>query len=126
MPKFIQTDRVAVSDDAGNTVFIRRKMDMGARLRITEAASAGESMVAYYVNNILTWEGPDFRGIKCTPENIEKIDLDDPFWVTVGNRIAELNPNLKEKDPDPLALPSTTDGTPPTTESSPVAADATT
>lgn len=103
MPKFIQTDRVAVSDDAGNTVYVRRKLDMGARLRISEAGTHGESILALYVSSILAWEGPDFRGIKCTPENIEKIDPDDEFWTKVGDKIAELNKHLWETDPDPLA-----------------------
>lgn len=108
MPKFIKTDRVGVSDDDGNTVYLRRKLDFGARLRITEASLKGESMIALYVQSILGWDGPDFKGIKCTPENIEKIDIDDPFWEKVGDKIAELNPNLQEASTNPLD--STTDG----------------
>ena len=124
MPKFIQTDRVAVSDGAGNTVYVRRRLDMGARLRIAEAQGSGEMFVALYVQNILAWEGPDFKGIKCTPENIEKIDVDDPFWVQVGDKIAELNSWLKGDDtPDPLAV--TTTGEPSMPESQPPADDTT-
>lgn len=104
MPKFIQTDRVAVSDDAGNTVYVRRKMDLGAVSRI-QGAKPGEGLVALYTANILAWSGPDFRGVDCTPENIEKIDPDDPFWVQVADRIAELN---KKGPASPLAV--TTDG----------------
>lgn len=117
MPRFIQTDRVPVADGAGNTVWVRRKMDMGTRLRTAEASNKGEMMVAYYVHNIMAWDGPDFKGIKCTPENIEKIDLDDPFWVEVGDKIAELNPPSKETDPDPLS--STMDGDPSSQENEP-------
>lgn len=124
MPKFIQTDRIAVSDDAGNTVYVRRKMDMGARLRVAEAAGNGETLVVLYQQNILAWEGPDFRGVKCTPENIEKIDVDDPFWTKVGDKIGELNKHLWEGSPDPLA--PTTAGETTTAESTTAAADSTT
>jgi hypothetical protein len=116
VPKFITTDRVAVSDDAGNTVYLRRKMDAGARLRTAEASTKGEALLTLYVTNILAWEGPDFKGIKCTPENIERMDMDDPFWERVGDKISELNPQLRGGDPDPLA--STTDGVLSTPESS--------
>jgi len=125
LPKFIKTDRVAVSDDNGNTVYVRRRMDMGVRLRVQEAFSKGEGLVALYVQNILAWEGPDFKDIKCTPENIEKIDADDSFWEKVGDKIAELNPSLKgDNHPDPLA--STTDGEPGTQESPPAPSEGTT
>lgn len=108
MPKFIQTDRIAVSDDAGNTVFVRRKMDLGAVSRV-QGAKPGEQLIALYVANILAWQGPDFKGMDCTPETIEKLDPNDPFWEQVATRIAELN---KREDVDPLA--STTDGAQPT------------
>lgn len=111
MPKFIATDRVAVSDDAGNTVFVRRRMDLGAVSRV-QGARPGEQMIALYVANILAWSGPDFKGMPCTPETIETLDPNDPFWEQVATRIAELN---KREDIDPLA--HTTDGATPTQES---------
>lgn len=104
MPRFIATDRVAISDNQGNTVYVRRKMDLGAVSRV-QGAKPGEQMIALYVANILEWSGPDFKGMTCTPESIEKIDPNDPFWEQVANRIAELN---KREDVSPLA--STTDG----------------
>ena len=104
MPKFIQTDRVAISDDAGNTVYVRRKMDLGAVSRV-QGAKQGEQLIALYVANILAWQGPDFKGMECTPENIEKLDPNDPFWEQVATKIAELN---KREPSDPLA--SMTDG----------------
>ncbi len=99
MPRFIRTDRIAVSDDAGNTVWIRRKMDLGAVSRI-QGAKQGESLIALYTANILGWDGPDFRGLDCTPETIETIDPNDPFWEKVADKIAELN---KRETSDPLA-----------------------
>jgi hypothetical protein len=96
MAKFIATDRVAVRDDAGNTVYLRRKMDLGAVSRI-QGARPGEQLIALYAANILAWSGPDFtdeRGkpVPCTAEQIEQIDPNDPFWEMVGDKIAELNP----------------------------------
>lgn len=98
MPRFIATDRVAISDDAGNTVYVRRKMDLGAVSRV-QGAKPGEQLIALYVSNILAWTGPDFKGMPCSPESIEKLDPNDPFWETVATRIAELN---KREDSDPL------------------------
>lgn len=99
MPRFIKTDRIAVSDDAGNTVWVRRKMDLGAVSRV-QGAKDGEQLVALYAANILGWEGPDFKGVACTPEEIETIDPNDSFWERVATRISELN----TKEPtNPLA-----------------------
>ena len=118
MPRFIQTDRVAVSDDNGNTVYVRRRMDLGAISRI-QGAKQGEGLIALYANNILAWSGPDFRDpetgkpIKCTPEEVEKIDPNDPFWEKVAEKIAELNPRKETDDP----LESTTAGDQPSTAS---------
>lgn len=110
MPKFIKTDRVAVSDDAGNTVWVRRKMDLGAVSRV-QFAAAGETLIALYGANILAWEGPDFKGVKCTPEAIATIDPDDPFWTKVADKIAELNPRKENADPlDGSASNGTTSG----------------
>lgn len=103
MPRFIQTDRVAISDDAGNTVYIRRKMDLGAVSKV-QGAAPGEQLVSLYVANILAWQGPDFRGIDCTPETIATIDPNDPFWERVATKIAELN--VKEAT-SPLASMTT-------------------
>lgn len=104
MPLFIKTDRVAISDDNGNTVFVRRQMDLGAVSRL-QGAKQGEEIITLYVVNILSWSGPDFKGLACTPETIETINPHEPFWEKVATRIAELN---KREDVDPLA--STTDG----------------
>lgn len=113
MPRFIATDRVAISDDAGNTVYVRRKMDLGAVSRV-QGAKQGEQLIALYVTNILAWQGPDFKGMDCSPENIEKLDPNDPFWEQVATRIAELN---KRETSDPLA--PMTDGAMPTQASPP-------
>lgn len=122
MPKFIKSDRVGVSDDAGNTVYLARSLNFGQRVRIQEAGGYHESLLALYTQAIVAWEGPDFRGTPCTPANIEAIDTDDPFWEKVGDRIAELHKHLftgGSKDDSPL--PGTTAGEPATTASPPAA-----
>jgi hypothetical protein len=105
MAKFIKTDRVAVEDDNGGRVWIRRKMDLGA-VSTVQGATGGDQLVSLYVANILAWEGPDFRDergkpLPCTPETIRTIDPNDPFWERVAERIAELNP--REDASVPLA-----------------------
>lgn len=115
MPKFIRSDRVGVSDEAGNTVYVARTLNFGQRARIQEASGYHESLLALYTQAIVAWEGPDFRGTPCTQTNIEAIDTDDPFWEKVGDKIAELHKHLftggaKEDSP----LPGTTDGLPAT------------
>ena len=112
MPKFIKSDELEVKDGAGNSVFLKRRLDMGAVLRIQEAAGAHESLLALYVNSIVRWEGPDFKGYRCTPENIEKVDYEDPFWIEVADKIAELNKKLLGREEAESPLPPTTTGTP--------------
>lgn len=119
MPKFVKTDRIAVSDDAGNTVWIRRRMNMGNILRLRSTVqTSGNHLLDLYIENILAWEGPDFKDergkpIPCTPEYMAMMDSDDPFWTKVGDKIAELNPIQREDDVNPLAT------TTPTVESLP-------
>jgi hypothetical protein len=123
VPKFVKADRVGVSDEAGNTVYVARTLNFGQRVRIQEASGYHESLLALYTQAIVAWDGPDFRGTPCTQPNIEAIDTDDPFWEKVGDKIAELHKHLfmggaKEDSP----LPATTAGEPATTASTPPAA----
>jgi len=92
-------------------------MDLGAVSKI-KGARPGEEMVMLYVANILGWDGPDFKGLDCTPETIATIDWRDPFWDTVATKIAELNTG---EVADPLA--STTAGGPGSQGNGPMAAD---
>jgi hypothetical protein len=88
---FIQTDRVPVTDDRGNTIWVRRKMDFGAAATI-QATPMQDRIIATYVVNILGWDGPDFQGVACTEEAIRRLDPTDPLVDQVGRKIAELNP----------------------------------
>ncbi len=98
MPMFVQTDRVPVSDEAGNTVYIKRKMSFGDVSKI-QAAGKDDHLLALYVANIVDWQGPDFKGVDCTPENIALLDPNEPLIELVGNKIAELNPQKESPNP---------------------------
>jgi hypothetical protein len=101
------TDREAIRDEAGNTIWIRRKMGWGVRNRVNSAATqiggTGGDMsssvdIGAYRNalllvNILAWDGPDLGGKPITQESLD--DLDPELGERVYDRIGELNPAPK-------------------------------
>lgn len=101
------TDRVDVRDDAGNVIWVRRKMGWGIRNRVTSAAasiatSGGEARpdfdIGAYRNalllvNILAWSGPDLDGKPITQDTID--DLDPVLGEAVYDKIGELNPTQR-------------------------------
>lgn len=115
---FVDKKRVPVSDDAGNTVYIRAKMGYGVKNAVAGKAASvstngrdaevdvdvGAYQTALLVLNVLGWTGPDFvdeetgKPIPCTPENVEDIDDDQPLWQAVLEEIAKRNPQGR---PDP-------------------------
>ena len=119
---FIRRDeRVAVADELGNVMYIKPKMDVKTRGRVTDALAAlsslggeggdpevslnlGSQNCALLVNNVVAWEGPEFvdeKGVKipCTREWIERLDPDAPL---VGLVLAEINRrNVRPESPDP-------------------------
>ncbi len=98
MPMFVATDRVPVRDEAGNTVYVKRKMSFGDVSKV-QGASAEDRLVVLYTANIVDWEGPDFQGTPCTAENIALLDPNEPLIELVGNKIAELNPQKQSPNP---------------------------
>lgn len=106
---FIDTERVAVRDDRGNTIYVRRKMDFGAVSRI-QGAPDDQRLIALYVANIVGWEGPDFQGVPCTAEHIARLDPNDPMVELIGNRIAELNPQKTSPKADSPGNDGSTNG----------------
>ena len=119
---FIRRDeRVPVSDDAGNVMYIKPKMDVKTKGRVTDALAAisslgesgedpevalnlGSQNCVLLVNNVVAWEGPAFADdkgarIPCTREWIERLDPDEPL---VGLVLAEINRrNVRPTSPDP-------------------------
>lgn len=112
---FVQTDRVPISDEAGNTIYIRPKMDYGTRSQVLGAAAdarlddkgnaktatvnVGRYQNALLVNNILDWDGPAFTDMACTPVNILRLDPDEPLVVKVLEEIATRNPQRQAPNP---------------------------
>jgi hypothetical protein len=100
-------DRVDVRDEAGNVIWIRRKMGWGVRNRVNSAATqiggTGGDMsssvdIGAYRNalllvNILAWDGPDLGGKAITQDALD--DLDPDLGERVYDRIGELNPAPK-------------------------------
>lgn len=129
MGAFVDTSKVAVSDDA-NTIYIKRRMDFGTKCRVEDTLTQmalkngevgsihftlGAQKLALAIHNIIGWIGPDFAGTPCTPENIERLDPDYPLLLKVQARITELNTSKEDLSP----LDDTRDGGTPTPASTP-------
>lgn len=115
MPMFVQTDRVPISDDRGNTIFIKPKMDYGTRNAVMSAGAdarmdekgnvvgakidIGRQQNALLVHNIVDWSGPDFEGVACTPVNKLRLDPDEPLVAEVLEEIARRNPQKQAPSP---------------------------
>ena len=105
-----------VSDKPPNVVWIRARMDVATRgkvsgdlLKLGENGQGleghlGNNNLALLLHNIIRWEGPDFvdemgRPIPCSPENIKKLDTNDPFIERILDEIGERN--QKRASPNP-------------------------
>lgn len=104
-------DRVPVSDEAGNTVFIRAKMDLATRAarqrelldvhRPGAVLSALTSQLMLLRYSVLDWEGPAFANgtdeagnatfLPCTRANIDRLDPDEPLVAKVLSEIGLRN-----------------------------------
>jgi hypothetical protein len=91
----VDTSRIPVRDDTGNTVFVRSRMPFGIKTQVQQTEPALR-LLRIYQFNILGWSGPMFHGVECTPENIENLDTSRPdvshMMQLVGQKIEELNP----------------------------------
>ena len=103
---FVNQTPVEITLD-GNTICIRPKMDFSTKNAAMDALAAisqdggGKAAVAMHlgayqsalmVHNIVSWRGPAFVGFACTPENIAKLDPDEPLVVQVLEEIGRRNP----------------------------------
>jgi hypothetical protein len=113
MPMFIDpTDRVAVyefdpaeviSDQPPNIIFIRPKMDYATTKKVGTAGfklgsaskehelDIAENLIAMLTYNIVGWSGPDFDSVACTPENIRRLDPDQPIVEKTLDEITRRN-----------------------------------
>ncbi len=129
MSKFVKKERVAIADDAGNTIWIRAKMDVGTINKVQGAALAltvtlgkdvnldtvpvdvGGYQTALLQYNIVAWDGPEFRDaqgklIPCNPTTIAELDPEDELVMRVLDEIGKRN--VKRASPDPKEV--TTNG----------------
>lgn len=122
MGAFLDTSKVAVRDGP-NTIWIKRRMDFGTKCRVEDMLTRmaisgtgsrtgeiqftlGAQRLALAVHNIVAWEGPEFNGVPCDQDHIEKLDPEYPVFKAALDKITELN-QPREDTPDPL--PFTTD-----------------
>lgn len=117
MGAFLDTSKVAVRDGS-NTIWIKRRMDFGTKCRVEDMLTRmaisgtgnrtgeiqftlGAQRLALAVHNIVAWEGPEFNGVPCDQEHIEKLDPEYPVFKAALDKITELN-QPREDPPDPL------------------------
>lgn len=67
-----------------NTIYLRTEFTVkqGLMLKsLQEAIAKGDPEAAERLLAILIagWEGPDFAGVPCTPENIARLNIGDPL-----------------------------------------------
>lgn len=117
MPKFVSKERVPVTVEGDpNTIYIRPKMDYGTRQRVMSAGAhlrqgeqgadpsadfdLGAYNIALLTHNVVGWEGPDFEGVECTPENISQLDPDDALLDEVLRQINDRNVSRAATSPN--------------------------
>lgn len=99
---FVDASPVAVTDDKGNTIYVRPKMGKGIQAQVSNDFQrlGGSSQVAYgyslLAHNVVAWDGPDFvdgdgRAIPATRANIDRLDPDEPIVNQAIDTIAKLN-----------------------------------
>lgn len=110
---FVSKDRVPVTIDDKDVIYILPKMPFGVKQKamsaithISQAAGGqgadvaldiGAYNIALMTLNIVGWEGPQFEGVPCTPDNIEQLDPDEPLVVRVLEEIGRRNPVTKDR-----------------------------
>lgn len=102
---FVSNEKVPVTVDGENTIFIRAKMSYGVKQKMQSALvhitrgmgvealddaplDLGAANLALLTLNILEWAGPAFEGVPCDAAHIEALDPDEPLVDAV---LAEIN-----------------------------------
>lgn len=113
MSIFVSKEKVPVTIDGVNVVYIRSKMSLGVRNKVQDAllsvgtingtqaedvsVQLGKQQSVLLSHNIVAWEGPLFRDdvtqqmMPCIPENILELDPDDPLVEKVLQTISDRN-----------------------------------
>lgn len=119
---------LSVSDEKGNTIYIKAHMDFADNAKIEAAfmqlklknrqaqngaarpqedadmdidatVAISAQHVALLETNIKRWEGPDFEGVPCTRANIKLLNPNEPLVVKVLEKINEQNNPPTEAPP---------------------------
>ena len=100
-----------MSDQAPNIIYIKSKMDLATDAKVkselmkvgsdgkTFEAHLGENQLALLIHNIVRWEGPDLSGIPCTPENIRRLNPNEPHLALVLEEIGRRNARTPSPSP---------------------------
>lgn len=95
---FVDAQPVEVTLDGVDKIWVKPRMDFGTHQRVHGSAykqngtpDVGEYTIALLIHNVVRWEGPSFAGRPCTPENIERLDPDEPLVDLVMQTIREGN-----------------------------------
>lgn len=112
MSRFVPNEPIPVhtEDDPANVIYIRPRMDVGTLALVRSAMTSismhanvmtnamptsadlkfdiGAYNLALLTHNIMRWSGPDFDNVPCNPDNIKRLDQDDPL---VGRVLQEIN-----------------------------------
>lgn len=129
---FVKDERIPVYEfdhyDEGvlheqrNVIYIRPRMNFGQEQTYLDALLKseihggattseyllGKSNMALMTLNIVAWEGPAFRDVACTEENILRLDGKEPL---VERTLAEINRrNTKQRNDPNDATASTSNG----------------
>lgn len=135
---FVDTNKtIDIVDDENapehkqNVIRIRERLSVGEKARVSDQylqvtfgadnkpvgqASVGKLGFALLQHYIVSWSGPKFAGVKCTPEMVGLLDDDEPLVRKVAQRVGELwraaqNTDPKESDgASEIGAPSLTDG----------------
>ena len=94
-----------------NIITIRARMDVATAGKVSSELMklgsdnapelhVGDHIGALLIHNILSWRGPDFEGLPCTPANIRMLPSpeSDPFIQKVVEEIT--NRNRKRESPN--------------------------
>lgn len=109
-----------LSDAAPNVITIRARMTVEIAGRVSSEMMqlgadnkpelhVGAHIGALLLHNILSWRGPDFDDLPCTPANIRALPSpeSDPFIEKVANAIGERNRKRQSPNPKSPAMPDT-------------------
>jgi hypothetical protein len=120
---FVNKEAVRVSleenNDEADAIFIKPKMDFGTKQKVMSAAfqissggagievskgmnldiQFGAIQTALLIHNIVKWSGPSFKDVPCKPENIQRLDPDEPLVEKVLRELDQRNKGKQSPDP---------------------------